>query len=107
LTRGRTRVKDVGVLNWLRGRTFRRGDAVRVTGGLYAGRDGFVAGVGGDGLVGVYIDECCQPRLEPRLLRRRGGRRDVGQAVRDAKESDVEGEIARATMDARDRGDGF
>jgi hypothetical protein len=97
----------VDMFGWLRGRTLRRGDAVRVMGGPYAGRDGVVADVGTDVLIGVYIDECCQPRLPASALRRSRSRRNVGRAVRSAKESDVEGELVRSMMDGRDLGDGF
>ncbi|HEY7331609.1 MAG TPA: KOW motif-containing protein [Candidatus Limnocylindria bacterium] len=95
------------MFGWLRGRTLRRGDAVRVMGGPYAGRDGVVADVGTDVLIGVYIDECCQPRLPASALRRSRSRRNIGRAVRSAKESDAEGELARSMMDGRDLGDGF
>jgi len=95
-----------GMFGWLRG-SLRAGDGERVTRGPYAGRDGVVSDVGADGQVGVYIDECCQPRLPASSVRRRRSRRDVGRAVRDAKESDVEGEIARSSMDGRDLGSGF
>ena len=94
------------MFGWLRG-SLRPGDGVRVTAGPYAGRDGVVADVDADGQVGVYIDECCQPRLPAASVRRRRSRRDVGRAVRDAKESDVELEIARSSMDGRDLGTGF
>jgi ribosomal protein L24 len=95
----------VAMFGWLRG-TLRRGDAVRVTEGPYAGRDGVVADIGADELIGVYIDECCQPRL-PAAAVRRARRRNIARAVRSAKESDVDGELARSTMDGRDLGDGF
>lgn len=97
----------IDVFDWLRGRTVRPGDAVRVTEGPYAGRDGVVADVGADDLIGVYMDECCQPRLPAGALRRTRSRRNIGRAVRSAKESDVEGELARSTMDGRDLGNGF
>lgn len=96
------------MLDWLRRSSApRTGDTVRVTEGPYAGRDGVVTEVGSDGLIGVFIDECCQPRLAASALRRRRTRRDVGRAVRSAKQSDVEGEIVRSTIDARDLGNGF
>lgn len=96
------------VLDWIASlRQAGVGDAVRVTEGPYAGRDGVVSEIGADGLFEVFIDECCQPRLPGRSLRRSRSRRDVGRAVRSAKQSDVEGEIVRSTIDARDLGNGF
>jgi len=94
------------MFGWLRG-SLRPGDGVRVTAGPYAGRDGVVSDIGADGQVRVYIDACCQPRLPATSVRRRRSSRDLGRAVRGAKESDVEGEIARSTMDGRDLGSGF
>lgn len=96
-----------GMLNWLASlRRARVGDGVEVIDGPYAGRSGTVTRVE-DGTWHVFIDECCQPRLQAAQLRRSRNRRNVGRAVRSAKESDVEGELARSTMDGRDLGSGF
>ncbi len=82
----------------------RRGDLVTVLDGPYANRTGTVVAVADDAMT-VYIDECCQPQLHQEQVRREWRGRHIPGASRRARESDVEGVIARAGLALHDRND--
>lgn len=89
------------MLNWLASlRRARVGDGVEVLDGPYAGRSGVVTRVE-DGTWDVFIDECCQPRLQGAQLRR-VRRRSLHQVMKEAREADPIAVEGRAAAEIRD-----
>ena len=95
------------VMEWLRSRGgVKPGTRVDVLDGPYAGKSGQVRAVAADGRLSVYIDECCQPTLDPSQIKRVRGP-DIGGAAREARLADTRGELDRHAIDSRDMGNGF